>query len=99
MRFYVKKSAVVLEASQLIRRQVNPSIYDTLTHYHRLSGIPSLINTSFNMHEEPIICTPAEAVKAFLAANLDALAIGDYLVVNHSPDAIRRRAGKQESQQ
>ena len=84
---------------QLIRRQVNPSIYDTLTHYHRLSGIPSLINTSFNMHEEPIICTPTEAVKAFLAANLDALAIGDYLVVNHSPDAIRRRAGKQESQQ
>ncbi|MBX7217337.1 MAG: hypothetical protein K1X90_10235 [Candidatus Kapabacteria bacterium] len=80
---------------QFVRREVNPSIYDTLTHYHRLSGIPSLINTSFNMHEEPIICTPAEAVKAFLSANLDALAIGEYLVINHSPDAIRRRAAEQ----
>lgn len=80
---------------QFIRRQVNPSIYDTLTEYYRLSGIPSLINTSFNMHEEPIICTPTEAVKAFLAANLDGLAIGDYLVVNHSSDAIRRRAQEQ----
>ena len=55
-----------------------------------LSGIPSLINTSFNMHEEPIICTPQEAVRAFRAANLDALAIGDYLVVNDSPDALHR---------
>jgi len=49
--------------------------------------IPSLINTNFNMHEEPIICTPREAVRAFLAAKLDALAFGDYLVVNDSPEA------------
>lgn len=76
---------------QLVRREVNQSVYDTLMHYHALTGIPSLINTSFNMHEEPIICTPEEAVRAFLAANLDALAIGDFLVINESPQAIRRR--------
>ncbi len=76
---------------QLVTRDVNPSIHAMLTHYHELSGIPSLINTSFNMHEEPIICTPNEAVRAFLAANLDALAIGDYLVVNESEAARARR--------
>jgi carbamoyltransferase len=76
---------------QLVRRDVNPSIYDTLARYHELSGIPSIINTSFNMHEEPIICTPAEAVQAFLSANLDALAIGEFLVVNQSEQARARR--------
>ena len=77
---------------QLVRRDVNPSIHDTLARYHELSGIPSIINTSFNMHEEPIICSPAEAVRAFLAAHLDALAIGDYLVINESEEARARRA-------
>jgi carbamoyltransferase len=76
---------------QLITRDTNPSVYATLAHYHHLSGIPSIINTSFNMHEEPIICTPAEAVQAFLAANIDALAIGDYLVINESEEAQARR--------
>jgi carbamoyltransferase len=77
---------------QLVTRDSNPSLHATLTHYHELSGIPSIINTSFNMHEEPIVCTPEEAVDGFLAAHLDALAIGDYLVVNESEQARARRA-------
>jgi carbamoyltransferase len=76
---------------QLVRHDINPSIHETLTHYYELSGIPSIINTSFNMHEEPIICTPTEAVRAFLAAHLDALAIGDYIVINESEEARTRR--------
>lgn len=67
---------------QLIREEVNPSYYHTLKFYHELSGIPSLINTSFNMHEEPIVCTPEEAIRAYQASNLDALAIGNFLVKN-----------------
>jgi carbamoyltransferase len=77
---------------QLLTKAGNPSLHATLTHYHELSGIPSIINTSFNMHEEPIVCTPEEAVDGFLAAHLDALAIGDYLVVNDSERARARRA-------
>lgn len=65
---------------QLIRREVNPGYYDILTEYEKLSGIPSLINTSFNMHEEPIVCSPEDAVRAFLQGNLDYLAIGPFLV-------------------
>ena len=41
---------------------------------------PTIINTSFNMHEEPIVCTPDDAVRSFLQGNLDALAIGPFLV-------------------
>jgi carbamoyltransferase len=67
---------------QLIRREINPDYYDILSEYEKLSGIPSIINTSFNMHEEPIVCTPADAVRAFLAGNLTTLAIGPFLVRN-----------------
>ncbi len=67
---------------QLIRREVNPVYYDILTEYEKLSGIPCLINTSFNMHEEPIVCTPEDAVRAFLLGHLDVLAIGSFVVPN-----------------
>ncbi|MCB9914748.1 MAG: carbamoyltransferase [Planctomycetes bacterium] len=65
---------------QLIRREMNPGYYDILAEYEKLSGLPSLINTSFNMHEEPIVCSPDDAVRAFLDGRLDGLAIGGFYV-------------------
>jgi len=65
---------------QLVTPTSNPSFHWILTEYRRLTGIPSLINTSFNMHEEPIVCTPDDAVRAFMQGNLDYLAIGSFLV-------------------
>ena len=69
---------------QLIRREINPGYYDILKEYEKLSGIPCLINTSFNMHEEPIVCSPDDAIRAFLQGNLDYLAIGSFLVPHPS---------------
>jgi carbamoyltransferase len=68
---------------QLLRRETNPDYYRILEEYIRLTGIPALINTSFNMHEEPIVCTPADAVRAFLQGHLDVLSIGPFIV--HAP--------------
>jgi len=65
---------------QLIRREVNPEYHAILSAYEKLSGIPCLINTSFNMHEEPIVCSPRDAVRAFLLGHLDGLAIGPFYV-------------------
>ncbi|MGL6075992.1 MAG: carbamoyltransferase family protein [Fimbriiglobus sp.] len=65
---------------QLVTASSNPSYHRLLTAYRNKTGIPVLINTSFNMHEEPIICSPSDAVRAFLLGNLDYLAIGNYLV-------------------
>jgi carbamoyltransferase len=70
---------------QLVDAQTAPDFHDTLAAYHRKTGIPSLINTSFNMHEEPIVCTPRDALKAFERGHLDWLAIGDYLVRHPDP--------------
>jgi carbamoyltransferase len=69
---------------QLVSETSNPSFYAILKEYHQLTGIPSLINTSFNMHEEPIVCTPDDAIRAFLQGNLDYLAIGEFLVAHPS---------------
>ncbi len=65
---------------QIIRSKDNPSYYRLLKEYFKLTGIPSLINTSFNMHEEPIVCSPDDAIESFLSGSLDYLAIGNYLV-------------------
>lgn len=65
---------------QLINIKHNPSYYRILNEYYKITKIPTLVNTSFNMHEEPIVCTPSDAIRSFLAGNLDYLAIGNYLV-------------------
>jgi len=69
---------------QLVTSTSNPSFHQVLAEYHRLTGLPSVINTSFNMHEEPIVCSPDDAVRAFLQGNLDYLAIGSFLVMHPS---------------
>jgi carbamoyltransferase len=69
---------------QLVSAEGSPGFYKILTEYYKLTGIPSVINTSFNMHEEPIVCTPDDAIRAFLQGNLDYLAIGEFLVEHPS---------------
>ena len=65
---------------QLVRKETNPSFYKVIQEYKKITGIPSVINTSFNMHEEPIVCTPYDAIRSFKQGDLDYLAIGNYLV-------------------
>ena len=74
---------------QLVRAKDNPSFHRIIEAYERLTGVPTVINTSFNMHEEPIVYSPADAIRAFLLGHLDYLAIGDFLV--RSPSPISRR--------
>lgn len=50
---------------QVLSKQCNPLLHRVITRYNQLIGIPLLINTSFNMHEEPIVCSPADAVDSF----------------------------------
>ena len=69
---------------QLVDAKTAPDFYKILSAYYQLTGIPSLINTSFNMHGEPIVCSPADALRSFQAGNLDFLAIGNWLVMHPS---------------
>jgi carbamoyltransferase len=65
---------------QLITEQINASYYKIVKEYKKLTGIPGIINTSFNMHEEPIVASPDDAIRSFLDGSLDYLAIGNFLV-------------------
>lgn len=67
---------------QILDPETAPDFHRIAAAYHKLTGIPSLINTSFNMHGEPIVCTPEDALRSFKDGRLDYLAIGDWLVVN-----------------
>jgi carbamoyltransferase len=80
---------------QLVSRQDNPSYYDIIRAFQRQTGIPCIVNTSFNIHEEPIVCTPQDAIRAFRIGHLDILAIGPYLATNQ--EAGQRRQGREGS--
>jgi carbamoyltransferase len=79
---------------QTVDARGNPAFHRLMTAFYRLTGCPVLINTSFNVRGEPIVCTPEDAVACFINAGIDLLAIGDFLVFKHEqPEEIRRLEG------
>jgi carbamoyltransferase len=65
---------------QTVSRTENPLFHQLIGEFGRLSGVPIVINTSFNVAGEPIVCTPADAVRCFLNTDIDVLAIGHCIV-------------------
>ncbi len=82
---------------QTVDADRNPRFHALLTAFHAQTGCPVLVNTSFNIRGEPIVCTPEEALDCFLATDMDAVVLGDVLLrkadVAHVPvpDAGRYR--------
>ena len=64
---------------QVISEKQNMRVYNIIKEYNRLTGIPVLINTSFNIHEEPIVCTPDDAICSFLVDCVDILCMNDFI--------------------
>lgn len=65
---------------QTIRRSHNPRYYELVKEFGTLSGIPILVNTSFNIRGEPIVCTPKDAYKCMMGTGIDYLVIDRFLV-------------------
>ena len=64
---------------QTVNREQNPHYWRLISEFERLTGVPVLLNTSFN-ENEPVVCAPEEAIECFLRTRMDVLAIGNYLV-------------------
>ena len=62
---------------QTVDAQTNPRYFALLSEFNELTGCPVLVNTSFNVRGEPIVCTPEDAFRCFMATDIDVLAIGD----------------------
>ena len=65
---------------QTVTREQNPLVHALLTAFADLTGVPVLVNTSFNTRGEPIVCTPRDAIESFWTSPLDALVIGSYIL-------------------
>ncbi len=65
---------------QTVRREHNERLYRLLLEFEKLTGVPVLLNTSFNIRGEPIVETPADAMKCFLSTGIDYLAMHDLLI-------------------
>lgn len=65
---------------QTIKRKDNPLYYDLISRFAELTGVPVIVNTSFNVRGEPIVCTPSDALNCFAGTDIDYLVIGLYLI-------------------
>jgi carbamoyltransferase len=76
---------------QIVTAAEQPGLHRVLRAYHARTGRASIINTSFNMHEEPIVSSGDDALRAFRAGGLPYLALGDFLVESGDARTLRRR--------
>ena len=64
---------------QTVKKEVNPRYHQLISEFYKISGVPIVLNTSFN-DSEPIVCTPQDAINTFFATEIDYLALGNFLV-------------------
>jgi carbamoyltransferase len=72
---------------QTVTRDTNASYYDVIKAFERRTGCAVLVNTSFNVRGEPIVCTPADAYQCFMRTNIDYLVLGPFLLDKASQPA------------
>ncbi|MBK1868539.1 carbamoyltransferase [Taklimakanibacter albus] len=65
---------------QTVSRDVSPDYHDLISEFDRMTGCPVLVNTSFNVRGEPIVCTPQDAYTCFMRTNIDALVMGPFIM-------------------
>ena len=65
---------------QTVDRETNPNYYDLIREFERRTGCPVVVNTSFNVRGEPIVCTPADAYVCFMRTHIDYLVMGSFLL-------------------
>ena len=71
---------------QTVHSDTNPKYHAVISKFYERTGCPLVVNTSFNVRGEPIICTPTDAFKCFMGTELDVLAIGNYLLFKKEQD-------------
>ena len=78
---------------QTVKRNDNPRYYDMINEFYKLTGSPVVINTSFNVRGEPIVCSPDDAYKCFMRTNMDYLVIGNFLLDKREQNSSEIKTG------
>jgi carbamoyltransferase len=74
---------------QTVHRETNPRYHALLSRFHALTGCPVLVNTSFNVRGEPIVCTPRDSWLCFMRTEMDALVVGSFVLRKERQPALR----------
>lgn len=64
----------------VVYKDTNPRYYNLIKEFWKITGLPLILNTSFNDHGEPIVCSPQDALKTFYGTGLDILVLNDYVI-------------------
>ncbi len=72
--------------SQTVSKKTNPRYHGMISKFYEITGVPAVLNTSFNDRGEPIVMTPQDAVRCFSSTGLDHLAVGDFLISKERGD-------------
>jgi carbamoyltransferase len=75
---------------QTVHRETNPRYAELITKFHALTGCPVLVNTSFNVRSEPIVCTPEDAFRCFMGTDIDMLVVGNAVLHKEQQDPALR---------
>jgi carbamoyltransferase len=65
---------------QTAHKETNPRYWQMIDRFRQLTGCPVIVNTSFNVRGEPIVCTPLDAYKCFMRTEMDYLVLGNYVL-------------------
>jgi carbamoyltransferase len=76
---------------QTVHANTNPLFHRLLTRFREMTGCPVLVNTSFNVRGEPIVCTPEDAFRCFMGNELDLLAVGNCILRKPEQDSSLKR--------
>ena len=71
---------------QTVHKDTNPRYHALISNFKKVTSCPLVVNTSFNIRGEPIVCTPKDAFKCFMGTDLDVLAVGSYLLIKEQQD-------------
>jgi carbamoyltransferase len=76
---------------QTVHNETNPRYYALIKRFKELTGCPVIVNTSFNVRGEPIVCTPEDAFRCFMGTEIEALALGNcYLRKERQNPSLKR---------
>jgi carbamoyltransferase len=73
---------------QTVRRETNPLYYDIIDAFYRKTDCPVIVNTSFNVRGEPIVCTPEDAYRCFMRTNMDVLVLENFVLLKEEQAAV-----------
>ena len=73
---------------QMVIREFNPRYYDVITAFGEITGEPVVLNTSFNVKGEPIVCSPREAIKCFYDTGMDVLVLENYMILKDGVEKL-----------